>query len=663
MGFHTAIIIFTDLVRKVVCNGGECDQQCSGKEYSNMECSGKKCTQRCNGQGRGCNMTCSEEECDQKCSGKEYCNMQCSGKKCTQRCNVQGRGCNMTCSGEECDQYCNKKEGCNMHCSGKNCTQRCTGQVKGCNMSCSGREKCKQHCNGGDYCILRCSGTRCDQRCKGHAKECNLTCSGINGVQRCKGQVKSSNMTVSREECDQDSNEKEDCNIQCSGENCIQRCNGQLDKCNMQCNGNTCEQTCRAQTCSMTRNGFRNRLTKQICQGGNGSCYQHVRMQCSMRNFHFKCDRGDQCKASKWFSTDCITSALYTSNVVKTATVTRVQAITTQIPTLQVPFHSPLPKSLSLLLPSPSSTPSSSSSPLLLSSSSPPTPLSPLESIENLVKESVSKFSRIEIRRNSSMQEAITLFEDFTDKYMNISESSKDELGIGEIKTIRESVFRVAVAFEEFALNYGKYHLSGTEPSKKIIRQNMVLSIQKGYRQNSTDFALEEKEWQASINISSVNFAENGSVVIGCVYKELHELLQTNQLIGNENDNSRYVNTRIMTAAMDPKPEKLQQDVILKFKNLEVDDGEKHCMFWSGVSNSLDGFSGNGCHIDSSMSNAEETVCRCNHLTHFAVLVDFSDGPELSTKDLTILEIITYAGLSLSVIGMLLTIALYFFFT
>ena len=32
----------------------------------------------------------------------------------------------------------------------------------------------------------------------------------------------------------------------------------------------------------------------------------------------------------------------------------------------------------------------------------------------------------------------------------------------------------------------------------------------------------------------------------------------------------RYVNTRIMTAAMNPKPEKLRRGVILKFKNLQV---------------------------------------------------------------------------------------------
>lgn len=37
-----------------------------------------------------------------------------------------------------------------------------------------------------------------------------------------------------------------------------------------------------------------------------------------------------------------------------------------------------------------------------------------------------------------------------------------------------------------------------------------VLSIQKGYRQNTTDFSLEENELQATINISSANFAENG---------------------------------------------------------------------------------------------------------------------------------------------------------
>ena len=37
-----------------------------------------------------------------------------------------------------------------------------------------------------------------------------------------------------------------------------------------------------------------------------------------------------------------------------------------------------------------------------------------------------------------------------------------------------------------------------------------VLGIQKAYRQNASNFYLEKHEWQASINISSENFADNG---------------------------------------------------------------------------------------------------------------------------------------------------------
>ena len=33
--------------------------------------------------------------------------------------------------------------------------------------------------------------------------------------------------------------------------------------------------------------------------------------------------------------------------------------------------------------------------------------------------------------------------------------------------------------------------------------------------------------------------------------------------------------------------------------------------------------------MDHSKSNSEETICSCNHLTHFAVLVDFSGGTKV----------------------------------
>ena len=45
---------------------------------------------------------------------------------------------------------------------------------------------------------------------------------------------------------------------------------------------------------------------------------------------------------------------------------------------------------------------------------------------------------------------------------------------------------------------------------------------------------------------------------------------------------------------------------------------KKHIFFFSS-----EGWSGEGCYASSITSS--ETVCVCNHLTHFAVLMDFTD--------------------------------------
>ncbi|XP_066022827.1 adhesion G-protein coupled receptor D1 isoform X3 [Pocillopora verrucosa] len=190
----------------------------------------------------------------------------------------------------------------------------------------------------------------------------------------------------------------------------------------------------------------------------------------------------------------------------------------------------------------------------------------------------------------------------------------------------------------------------------------MVLVIQKVYRQNASDFHFEEQQWQATIDIASSNFEDNGSLVVAFVYKNLHELLLTDQAITSETDNQRYnflhryLNSRIMAVAVDPKPEKLRENVILKFKNLKVLTAEKRCMFWSGLSKS---FSEEGCHVITSKSNSEETVCSCNHLTHFGVLMDYDGSTKLTEEYEKILETIIYVGLSLSIVGILLTLILY----
>ena len=50
-------------------------------------------------------------------------------------------------------------------------------------------------------------------------------------------------------------------------------------------------------------------------------------------------------------------------------------------------------------------------------------------------------------------------------------------------------------------------------------------------------------------------------------------------------------------------------------------------MIYNFIIFSSGGFSGTGCYVVTSKSNSEETVCRCNHLTHFAVLLDYNGSP------------------------------------
>ncbi|CAH3159264.1 unnamed protein product [Pocillopora meandrina] len=257
------------------------------------------------------------------------------------------------------------------------------------------------------------------------------------------------------------------------------------------------------------------------------------------------------------------------------------------------------------------------------------------------------------------LQEATRIFEDFITSIQILQKPLTKE----EVEKIRNYIFKVAVALELFALNYGKHQMIRANSSVEINSRKLELAIQKTYRKNASDFYLGKQELQTSLKVSSKNFANNVSVVVGIVYKDLHEVLVTDQPFRTITGTTRYLDSGITAVAIDPKPEKLQENVILRFRNTKVHEGEKKCVFWSGLSESPGGFSETGCHVVTSKSNSEETVCSCNHLTHFAVLLDYNGSPRLTVEDETIHEIITYVGLSLSIFAILLTIVLYSYLT
>lgn len=89
-------------------------------------------------------------------------------------------------------------------------------------------------------------------------------------------------------------------------------------------------------------------------------------------------------------------------------------------------------------------------------------------------------------------------------------------------------------------------------------------------------------------------------------------------------------------------------------------DDNVHCVFWDFHQNGgRGGWNGKGC--ETQKISQHQTKCLCDHLTHFAVLLDISNAP-LSELDTRILTLITYVGCGISAIFLGITILTYIAF-
>uniref|UniRef100_G3RRX8 Adhesion G protein-coupled receptor L4 n=1 Tax=Gorilla gorilla gorilla TaxID=9595 RepID=G3RRX8_GORGO len=82
------------------------------------------------------------------------------------------------------------------------------------------------------------------------------------------------------------------------------------------------------------------------------------------------------------------------------------------------------------------------------------------------------------------------------------------------------------------------------------------------------------------------------------------------------------------------------------------------CAFWNYSPDTMNGnWSSEGCEL--TYSNETHTSCRCNHLTHFAILM--SSGPSIGIKDYNILTRITQLGIIISLICLAICIFTFWF--
>ncbi|KAF5892638.1 adhesion G-protein coupled receptor G6 isoform X14, partial [Clarias magur] len=87
------------------------------------------------------------------------------------------------------------------------------------------------------------------------------------------------------------------------------------------------------------------------------------------------------------------------------------------------------------------------------------------------------------------------------------------------------------------------------------------------------------------------------------------------------------------------------------------------CVFWDfSIDNGTGGWNSEGCQV-SPKSNSNKTVCLCDHLTHFGVLMDLSGAAaHINARNTKILTFITYIGCGISAIFSAVTMLTYIAF-
>ncbi|XP_023133716.2 adhesion G protein-coupled receptor E5 [Amphiprion ocellaris] len=117
-----------------------------------------------------------------------------------------------------------------------------------------------------------------------------------------------------------------------------------------------------------------------------------------------------------------------------------------------------------------------------------------------------------------------------------------------------------------------------------------------------------------------------------------------------EKNQSFKINSKVVTVAVSNRnTSHLKEEVKLTLYHLKKSNQTSHtCVFWDS-SEKGGSWSARGCEVVE--SNMEYTVCSCNHLSSFAVLMSLCE-----MKDKFELQLITWVGLSLSLICLFICI-------
>ncbi|XP_028410401.1 latrophilin-like protein LAT-2 [Dendronephthya gigantea] len=214
----------------------------------------------------------------------------------------------------------------------------------------------------------------------------------------------------------------------------------------------------------------------------------------------------------------------------------------------------------------------------------------------------------------------------------------------------------LVTTLENYGLQYGEEIRNNTNGSISQNASNVQLRVR--YMENTGKLSLEDRRSNfpnASFIISSDAIPkESGSLAVVVWYNTLNSFL--GEKFYTSHDYVK-VDSKIITASVRPQSKMLkftQPVQIIWDTNGKNDDGK--CAYWIPESRE-NRWKTDGCIRVEDQSGRNRSICECNHLTAFAT-IDISRNL-LSKAERKALEVISTIGCSISLVGVLLTIATY----
>ncbi|XP_025894797.1 adhesion G-protein coupled receptor G4 [Nothoprocta perdicaria] len=134
----------------------------------------------------------------------------------------------------------------------------------------------------------------------------------------------------------------------------------------------------------------------------------------------------------------------------------------------------------------------------------------------------------------------------------------------------------------------------------------------------------------------------------------------TTSLFVDDSLKTKKLNTYVVSASIENASiENLNEPVNIILHHIDQNTNNRtvHCVFWDFLKNDgLGGWNTSGCEME--YTDMNYTICFCNHLTHFGVLLDLS-RTEIDTTNDYILTLISYAGCGVSSLFLGITLVIY----